>query len=128
MIHLLSAKSRESRELYAPMMTNDVANRKMSPTRRKRKGSVAKRLLSSERATLSESGLSSSWLAENGRASCADDNGLCVREDSGDGEATWALDVHEERSWSWDKGLYREVSASSFSHSLLRLGVIQFVP
>jgi len=28
-----------------------------------------------------------------------------VGEDGGDGEATRALDVHEERSWGWDKVL-----------------------
>ncbi len=26
-------------------------------------------------------------------------------EDGGDGEASWALDVHEEGSWSWNKVL-----------------------
>jgi hypothetical protein len=30
---------------------------------------------------------------------------LCVGEDGGDGEAAWALDVHEEGSWSWNKVL-----------------------
>jgi len=28
---------------------------------------------------------------------------LGVAEDGGDGEATWALDIHEEGSGSWDK-------------------------
>jgi hypothetical protein len=62
-------------------------------------------LLSSERAPLSETSLSTGWLAQNGRASGADDYGLCVGEDGGDGEAARALDIHEEGSGSWDKGL-----------------------
>jgi len=44
-------------------------------------------------------------LAENGRAAGADDDGLCVREDGGDGEAAGALDIHEEGSWGRDKVL-----------------------
>jgi len=75
-----------------------------------KKSSEASSLLSAERASLGESGLSSRWLAENGRAAGADDDGLCVGEDSGDGEAAWALDVHEEGSWSWNKVLEDEVS------------------
>jgi len=35
-------------------------------------------LLSSERAALSESGLTTGWLAENGRAAGTDDDSLCV--------------------------------------------------
>jgi hypothetical protein len=66
---------------------------------------LASCLLSSERATLGQTSLSSSWLAQNGRAASADDNGLSVREDGGDGEAARALDIHEEGSWGWDKGL-----------------------
>lgn len=62
-------------------------------------------LLSSERATLCETSLTTGWLAEDGRAASADDNGLGVGEDGGDGEAAWALDVHEERARSWHKGL-----------------------
>lgn len=62
-------------------------------------------LLSPEGAALGKSGLSSGWLAEDGRAAGADDNGLGVREDGGDGEAAGALDIHEEGSGSWDKGL-----------------------
>lgn len=53
-------------------------------------------LLSSERAALCESGFATGGLAEHSRAACADDDGLCVREDSGDCEASGALDVHEE--------------------------------
>jgi len=44
-------------------------------------------------------------LAKDGRAALADNNGLCVREDGGDGEAAGALDVHEEGSWGGDEGL-----------------------
>jgi len=65
----------------------------------------ARHLLSAERATLSETGLATSGLAKDGRAASADDNGLGVREDGGDGEATGALDVHEEGTGSRHKGL-----------------------
>jgi len=44
-------------------------------------------------------------LAENGRAAGADDDGLCVGEDGGDGKAAGALDIHEEGSWGRDKVL-----------------------
>jgi len=71
--------------------------------RRGKESSETNSLLSSERATLSESGLTTGWLAENGGASSADDNSLGVGENSGDGEASWALDIHEEGSWGWDK-------------------------
>lgn len=63
------------------------------------------RLLSPERAALCESGLATGRLAEDLRAAGADDDGLCVREDGGDGEAAGALDVHEERARAWDKRL-----------------------
>lgn len=63
-------------------------------------------LLPSERAALSQSCLTTGGLAENGGASLADDNGLGVREDSGDGEAAGALDIHEEGSGTRHKGLY----------------------
>jgi hypothetical protein len=71
-------------------------------------------LLPSERAALGQSRLSSSGLTpetsistyclfvdsfpglQDLRAALADDNGVCVREDGGDGEATRALHVHEE--------------------------------
>ena len=39
------------------------------------------------------------------RATLADDDGLRVREDGGDGEAAGALDVHEEGARSWDQSL-----------------------
>lgn len=53
-------------------------------------------LLSSERASLSQTSLSSCWLAQDGRAAGTDDDGLGVGEDGGDCEATGALDIHEE--------------------------------
>jgi len=53
-------------------------------------------LLSSERAAFGQACLSAGWLAEDGRAAGADDDGVCVREDGGDGEAAGAFDVHEE--------------------------------
>jgi len=58
--------------------------------------SRVKRLLSSEGATLCQSGLATCGLAQNCRAAGADNDGLCVREDGCDGEAAGALDVHEE--------------------------------
>jgi hypothetical protein len=39
------------------------------------------------------------------RAALADDDGVCVREDGGDGEAARALDVHEERAGGGHEGL-----------------------
>ena len=63
-------------------------------------------LLSSERTSLCESSLSTGWLAKNCWASGANNDGLSVREDCCDGETTWALDVHEEWSWSWDECLF----------------------
>lgn len=62
-------------------------------------------LLSSERAALSESGLTAGGLAKNGGARAASHNGLSVRKDSGDVDATGALDVHEEGSRLGDKSL-----------------------
>jgi len=73
--------------------------------RRRRKETGETSLLSPERAALCETGLSSCWLAENSRAAGADDDGLCVGEDGGDGEAAGALDIHEEGSRSRDKVL-----------------------
>lgn len=48
--------------------------------------------------TLGQTGLTASWLAEDGRAGSALDDGLGVREDGGDVEAAWALYVHEVRA------------------------------
>jgi hypothetical protein len=73
--------------------------------RRKGKRSRVTCLLSSERATLGQTGLSTSGLAEDGRATGADDDCLGVGVDGGDGEATGALDIHEERSGGRDKVL-----------------------
>jgi hypothetical protein len=48
-----------------------------------------------------------------------------VGEDGGDGEAAWALDIHEEGSWSWNKvlvvGLVSEKSFQSVSYAYLQL-------
>ena len=57
---------------------------------------LASPLLSPERAALSETGLATGGLAENGRAAGADDDSLSMGVDGGDGEAARALDVHEE--------------------------------
>ncbi len=65
----------------------------------------ASRLLPPERAALREPGLATGRLAEDGRAALADDDGLGVGEDGGDGEAAGALDVHEERPRRRHKGL-----------------------
>jgi hypothetical protein len=53
-------------------------------------------LFSSERAALGQSSLATCGLAENGRASSADDNGLGMRKDDGDCETAGTLNVHEE--------------------------------
>lgn len=47
--------------------------------------------------TDSQTGLTTGGLAQNLRAAAAEHNRLGVRENSGDGEAARALDVHEER-------------------------------
>lgn len=70
-------------------------------------------LLSSERATLGESGLTTGRLAQDGGAALADDNGLGVGEDGGDDEAAGALDVHEEGSRGGDKSLRKELYVRS---------------
>jgi len=44
-------------------------------------------------------------LAENGCAALADNDSLGVAENSGNGKAAWALDVHEERARSRHEGL-----------------------
>ena len=66
---------------------------------------AARRLLSSERAALGQTSLTTGRLAEDSGASLADDNGLGVREDGGDGEATGALDIHEEGAGLGHEGL-----------------------
>ena len=53
--------------------------------------------LLAERAALGQAGLTIGGLGKNLGARAANDNGLSVGEDGGDGEATRALDVHEER-------------------------------
>jgi hypothetical protein len=66
---------------------------------------AASSLLPAERAALSQTGLATGGLAQDGGASLADDDGLGVREDGGDGEAAGALDVHEEGAGTGHKGL-----------------------
>ncbi|KIW07524.1 uncharacterized protein PV09_01487 [Verruconis gallopava] len=62
-------------------------------------------LLSPEGAALCETGLATGGLAQDLRAALADDDGLSMRENSGDGEAARALDVHEEGAWGGHKSL-----------------------
>lgn len=84
-------------------------------------------LLPPEGATLSKSGLATGGLAEDGRATGANDNGLGVREDGCDGEATRALDIHEERARSRHKGLKRTgFSGQSYnlSRSMIKLQIL----
>lgn len=71
----------------------------------KKRAPNASSLLSSERATLGESGLTTGRLAQDGSAALADDDGLGVGEDGGDDEAAGALDVHEEGSGGGNKSL-----------------------
>lgn len=66
-----------------------------------------RRLLSAERAALGQAGLTTGGLAKDLGAAGADNDGLGVREDGGDGEATRALDVHEEGARAGDKHLLR---------------------
>jgi len=63
------------------------------------------RLLPAERAALGQAGLTTGRLAQDLRAALADDDCVCVREDGGDGEASGALDVHEEGARGRHKGL-----------------------
>lgn len=84
-----------------------ITSHQIAPLRSGRR-SFASHLLSPERAALGQTSLTTGGLAENGRATGADDNGLGVREDGSDGEAAGALDVHEERARLGHKGLLRE--------------------
>jgi len=70
-------------------------------------------LLSPERAALSETGLTTCWLAKNGGTGSTDDDGLGMRENSGDIKAAGALDVHEEGTRSWNKSLELMLSGLS---------------
>jgi hypothetical protein len=63
------------------------------------------RLLPSERAALGQPRLATSGLAQDLRAALADDDCVGVREDGGDGEASGALDVHEEGAGSRHESL-----------------------
>lgn len=79
----------------------------------------ASRLLPAEGAALSQTGLATGGLAQDGGAAGADDDGLGVREDGGDGEATGALDVHEEGAGLGHKGLDEE-GPSAFPIRIVR--------
>jgi hypothetical protein len=80
--------------------------------RKKQLQGICSCLLSTERAALGESGLATGGLAQDGGAALADDDGLGVREDGGDGEAAGALDVHEEGAGGGHKGLFRSCQSS----------------
>ena len=62
-------------------------------------------LLPPERAPFRQPRFPSRRLTQYGRASSADDDGLGVRENGGDGEAAGALDVHEEGTRGGHEGL-----------------------
>jgi len=96
------------------------------------------RLLPSERAALGQPRLATSWLApvnalahalypypfvpnlQDLRAALADDDCVGVREDGGDGEASGALDVHEEGAGSGHEGL--ELVLAGLTTRLLAAG------
>jgi hypothetical protein len=80
---------------------------------------LAMHLLPPERAALGQARLATGGLAEHGGASLADDDGLGVGEDGGDGEAAGALDVHEERAGSRHKSLTMSMSVSDDVHSVV---------
>ena len=75
------------------------------PAAMSEKGEWSRRLLSPEGAAFGKSGFATSRLAEDSCAALANDDGLGVGENGRDGEATRALDVHEERSGSRDESL-----------------------
>jgi hypothetical protein len=79
-----------------------------------------KRLLPSERAALGQPRLATSGLAQDLRAALADDDCVGVREDGGDGEASGALDVHEEGAGSGHEGL--ELVLAGLTRHLLVAG------
>lgn len=62
-------------------------------------------LLPPKRTSLRQSRFPARRLAQHGAAAAADDDGLGVREDGGDGEAAGAFDVHEEGAGDGDEGL-----------------------
>lgn len=62
-------------------------------------------LLPPERAPLRQPRLTARRLAQHGRATAADDDGLGVRKDGRDGEAAGTLDVHEEGARGGHEGL-----------------------
>jgi len=76
----------------------------------KRESRRSKHLLSPERAALGESSLATGGLAENSRATLANNHSLGVREDSRDGEASGTFDIHEEGAGSGHKSLSSQIS------------------
>ena len=68
---------------------------------------MASALLPAERAALGKTGLTTGGLAEDLGAAGADNDGLGVREDGGDGEAAGALDVHKEGAGTRHERLHR---------------------
>ena len=61
--------------------------------------------LDSERTSFGQTGLTTSWLAQNSGAGTTQNNSLSMGEDSGDLVTSWALNVHEEGVWCWDQTL-----------------------
>jgi len=70
-----------------------------------RERETARLCLAAEGAALGQSSLTAGWLAKDGRAGSALDDGLGVGEDGGDVEASWALDVHEVGVWALHQSL-----------------------
>jgi hypothetical protein len=108
-------RSSRSVSMECTSLSHDSRYRNPSSVRHHR---FENRLLPSERAALSQPRLATSGLApdhpvsvccvdprlsvdlQDLRAALADNDCVCVREDGGDGEASRALDVHEERAGS----------------------------
>jgi hypothetical protein len=105
-------------EIYTSSMIVVIVTRQVPPS-----SLQGNRLLPAERAALGQASLTTGRLApifllapfvsvfevacdlQDLRAALADDDCVGVREDGGDGEASGALDVHEERAGGRHKGL-----------------------
>ena len=87
------------------MFVREVVDARTEAKTKRKKSRGVTCLLSSERAAFGQSSLSTGRLAQDRRATSADDDCLCVRVDGCDGEAAGALDIHEEGSGSRDKVL-----------------------
>lgn len=72
-------------------------------------------LLSSERGSIGQLGLTTGWLGKHSGTRVASDSSLCVGEDGGDVETAGTLDIHEVGSWGLDECL--EFVALSLSGS-----------